>query len=126
MKLRRNSFKKTLPEAVQNLTSGHPTAEVEVWTMDEHRIGLKPIIRRVWRKRGQRPIVKVQHRYKWLYLYGFVCPSSGQTFWLLLPMVSIAAYTLALKSSLARSAQGQRSRSWWCSIRLDGISVSNW
>jgi len=90
------SFKKTLPEAVQNLTSAHPDAEVEHWTMDEHRIGLKPIIRRVWRRRGQRPIVKVQHRYKWMYLYGFVCPSSGQTFWLLLPTVSIATYTLAL------------------------------
>ena len=64
--------------------------------MDEHRIGLKPIIRRVWRRKGQRPIVKVQHRYKWVYLYGFVCPSSGQTFWLLLPTVSIVAYTLAL------------------------------
>lgn len=64
--------------------------------MDEQRIGLKPIIRRVWRRRGQRPIVKVQHRSKWMYLYGFVCPSSGQTFWLLLPTVSIAAYSRAL------------------------------
>jgi transposase len=70
---------------------------VEVWAMDEHRIGLKPIIRRLWRRKGQRPIVRVQHRYKWMYLYGFVCPSSGQTFWLLLPTVSIAAYTLALE-----------------------------
>jgi len=65
--------------------------------MDEHRIGLKPIIRRLWRRKGQRPIVRVQHRYKWLYLYGFVCPSSGKTFWLLLPTVSIAACTLALE-----------------------------
>jgi transposase len=97
MRLPRKCFKKTLPEAVQNLTRVHPNGEVEHWTMDEHRIGLKPIIRRVWRRRGQRPIVKVQHRYKWMYLYGFVCPKSGQTFWLLLPTVSIAAYTLALK-----------------------------
>ncbi len=79
------------------MTNAHPTAEVECWTMDEHRIGLKPILRRVWRRKGHRPIVKVQHRYKWLYVYGFVCPTSGQTFWLLLPTVSIASYTLALK-----------------------------
>ena len=64
--------------------------------MDEHRIGLKPIIRRVWCKRGQRPVVTVQQRYKWMYEYGFVCPHSGETFWLLLPRVSVAAYTLAL------------------------------
>src|SRR5581483_8065015 len=62
----------------------------------EHRIGLKPIVRRMWCRRGQRPIITVQHRYKWIYEYGFVCPSSGQTFWLLLPHVSIAAYSLAL------------------------------
>jgi hypothetical protein len=77
--------------------NAYPNAEVEVWAMDEHRIGLKPIIRRLWRRKGQRPIVRVQHRYKWMYVYGFVCPSSGQTFWLLLPTVSIAAYTLALE-----------------------------
>ena len=38
----------------------------------------------------------VQHRYKWTYLYGFVCPQSGQTFWLLLPSVSILLYNAAL------------------------------
>lgn len=64
--------------------------------MDEHRIGLKPIIRRVWCKRGQRPVITVQHRYHWLYEYGFVCPASGETFWLLLPRVSVTAYTRAL------------------------------
>ena len=97
MPLRKKHFKKTLPQALQAVTTAHPHAQVEHWTMDEHRIGLKPIIRRVWRRKGKRPIVTVQHRYKWLYLYGFVCPSTGQTFWLLLPTVSVAAYTLALK-----------------------------
>jgi hypothetical protein len=61
---------------------------VEVWGQDEHRIGLKPILRRVWWKKGQRPIMTVQHRYKWTYLYGFVCPQSGETFWLLVPTVT--------------------------------------
>jgi transposase len=79
------------------LRAAHPDSQVELWTMDEHRIGLKPIIRRVWCRRGQRPVVTVQHRYKWMYEYGFVCPSSGETFWLLLPHVSVAAYTLAFE-----------------------------
>ena len=30
--------------------------------MDEHRIGLKPIIRRVWAPKGQRPIALGHHR----------------------------------------------------------------
>jgi hypothetical protein len=67
-----------------------------VWAQDEHRIGLKPIVRRVWCKKGQRPIITVQHRYKWTYLYGFVCPNDGQTFWLLLPTVSTKVWNVVL------------------------------
>ena len=49
--------------------------------MDEHRIGLKPILRRVWAPKGQRPIALGHHRYKWLYLTAFVPPTSGEVFW---------------------------------------------
>lgn len=73
-----------------------PDATIEVWSEDEHRIGLKPIIRRVWCKKGQRPSVCVQHRYAWCYVYGFVCPQSGKNFWLVLPKVSIEAWNAAL------------------------------
>lgn len=38
----------------------------------------------------------MHHRFAWTYLYGFVQPASGQVFWLFLPLVSIAAFTLAL------------------------------
>jgi hypothetical protein len=93
---RRKPFKKTLPEAQQALHTAHPESKVELWAIDEHRIGLKPILRWMWCKRGQRPIITVQHRYKWMYEYGFVCPTSGQTFWLLLPRVSVSAYSVAL------------------------------
>jgi hypothetical protein len=53
-------------------------------------------MRRVWCRRGQRPQAVVQHRYQWCYLYAFVQPSSGRTFWLLLPTVSVLAFNLAL------------------------------
>ncbi len=65
--------------------------------MDEHRIGLKPILRRVWTLRGQRPTVSVHHRYAWSYVYGFVHPTSGRTCWLLMPTVSIDAFNVALQ-----------------------------
>jgi hypothetical protein len=80
-------------EAVQQ---AYPQDEVELWTTDQHRIGLKPILRRVWSPRGQRPRAVVHHRYQWCYLYAFVHPRSGRTWWLLLPAVSTAAFTLAL------------------------------
>ena len=64
--------------------------------MDEHRLGLKPVLRRVWAERGKRPVVKVYHRYEWLYVYCFVRPSTGDTFWLLMPSVNSEAFSEAL------------------------------
>jgi transposase len=49
--------------------------------MDEHRIGLKPITRRVWAPLGERPIAFGHHRFEWLYVTGFVEPMTGQTVW---------------------------------------------
>ena len=49
--------------------------------MDEHRIGLKPIVRGVWAPVGERPIALGHHRFEWLYVTGFVEPASGQTVW---------------------------------------------
>lgn len=93
---RQEAFKRELPEQVRQVQQAHPTAQVELWAMDEHRVGLKPIIRRVWARRGQRPIIRVHQRYEWLYLYGFVHPESGESQWLLLPSVSVEAFSIAL------------------------------
>lgn len=68
-----------------------------MWSFDEHRLGLQPILRKVWAPRGKRPVVKVEQRYQWLYLYGFVQPQTGRTFWLLLPSVNIAVFNIALR-----------------------------
>jgi hypothetical protein len=59
-------------------------------------VGLKPILRRVWARRGQRPRAVVRPRYEWEYVYGFVPPETGATEWLLMPTVNIAAFTSAL------------------------------
>lgn len=40
--------------------------------------------------------MRVQHRYQWLYVYGFACPESGATHWLLLPTISIEIFAIAL------------------------------
>jgi transposase len=90
------AFKQGLPKQVRQVQQEHPQAQVELWCMDEHRIGLKPVIRRVWASRGQRSIIQVQHRYEWLYVYGFLCPESGETHWLLLPTVNVEVFTVAL------------------------------
>lgn len=69
---------------------------VEAWAQDEHRVGLKSIVRRIWAPKGTRPIATVKEKYEWLYVYAFVHPSSGDTHWLLLPTVNSQAMSLAL------------------------------
>jgi hypothetical protein len=51
---------------------------VEVWAEDEMRLGLKPLVRRVWARGGERPVAGARRCYEWLYLYGFVRPSTGE------------------------------------------------
>jgi hypothetical protein len=65
--------------------------------MDEHRLGLKPILHKTWMRAGQRLQVPVYPRYEWLYVYGFVHPTSGRSFWLLMPTVSIVCFNIALR-----------------------------
>lgn len=78
------------------MKAAHPTATVRLWAEDEHRLGLLPLRRRVWAPRGQRPIAPVHRKYQWLYVYGFVRPSTGQSWWCLLPAVTVPAMNLAL------------------------------
>jgi len=59
----------------------HPERPVEVFASDEHRLGLKPVTRRVWAPVGERPIAPGHHRFDWLYVTAFVSPASGETFW---------------------------------------------
>lgn len=50
----------------------------------------------MWAPIGERPLASVNHRYDWLYVYGFVHPKTGRTEWLLLPRVNVAWFNAAL------------------------------
>lgn len=81
---------------MSRLRAAHPKKVVEVWAQDESRLGLKPIARRVWALKGQRPRSCGRTRYQWLYLYGFVRPKTGNTFGVLLPRVRTERMSEAL------------------------------
>ena len=70
---------------------------MDVWAFDEHRVGLKPILRKVWSPVGERPIAPVHHRYEWTYVYGFVHPARGEIQWFVLPRVNVNWFNLALE-----------------------------
>ena len=78
------------------LRAEQPTRPVELWCEDECRLGLVPIVRRVWAPKGKRPAALQRIERQWLYVYGFVRPGTAQTFWLLLPEVTAAWVSVAL------------------------------
>lgn len=72
-----------------------------LWAEDEHRLGLLPVVRRVWAPCGQRPTAWVRRRDEWRYVYAFVRPTTGQSWWCLLPTVSTVAMSAALAAFAA-------------------------
>jgi hypothetical protein len=73
---------------VRQLQKEFPSHQIEVWSFDEHRVGLKPIIRKVWVPIGERPSAVVCHRYEWVYLYEFVNPPTGKIEGFIIPRVN--------------------------------------
>src|SRR5215204_6248888 len=95
---------------VMRLKEKYPTAKVELWCEDEHRLGLKPIIRKVWSPIGERLLVEVHQRYEWTYLYAFVRPKTGELHWLILPTVNARVFSLALEHFTRQVGAGTRRR----------------
>jgi transposase len=83
---------------------------VELWAEDEHRLGLKPVLRVLWAPRGQRPIVPVRPRYQWLWVVAFVCPESGATSFWLVPALTAAVFHLLLQAFAEEQSVSARKR----------------
>lgn len=89
-------FKLRLRPLLRQVATAFPQASVEIWAVDEHRIGLKPILRKVWTLPSQRPLARVEHRYAWRYVVGFVHPVTGRTVWHLATTVNIEFFSVEL------------------------------
>src|SRR5215218_3243145 len=99
--------RKKLDEVVAEEAARRPDLPVEVFATDEHRLGLKPVLRRVWAPKGERPIALGHHRYKWLYVTAFTQPLSGETIWYLSTGVSKAFFAALLAAFAEESAAGR-------------------
>jgi len=58
---------------------------------------LKPVLRRVWAPRAERPIAIGHHRFEWLYVTAFVSPATGESHWYLGTSVSKELFAETLK-----------------------------
>ena len=83
---------------------------MELWAEDEARLGLKPLMRRVWAPVGERPVARAKRGYEWTYLYGFVRPESGRVFWLILPTVNTGLFSRALREFAREVGAGEDKR----------------
>src|SRR3954453_17297411 len=84
-----------------------PGGAVEGWGFDEHRLGLRPVLRRQWAPKGQRPIAVGHPRYEWLYLYGFVHPGTGEVVWFICTTVDAELLSAVLAAFAATVGAGE-------------------
>ena len=64
-------------------------SRIKVWVLEEAGLGLHPERRRVWTRRGRRPIITRQIKYQWDYLYGALPLGAGEAHFAHLPGVSL-------------------------------------
>lgn len=69
---------------------------MEVWFQDEARIGQKNGRTRIWARKGSRPRLPADQRYKSAYLFGAICAKRGAGVALMLPWANTEAMQLHL------------------------------
>jgi transposase len=101
---------KKLAQTVEEVRNQYPDAEVEVWAEDEHRVGLHPVNRRVWTPSDEPPIATVNCQYQWMWLAGFVCPTTGETYWWIVPLLNHQVFSQILDDFAQHFQLGERKR----------------
>jgi transposase len=71
----KGGFAELVRAAVTKVVHG---IHIEVWFIDEARVGQQGTLTRVWAKRGTRPRAVRDRRYTWTYLFGAVCQRFGK------------------------------------------------
>jgi len=59
---------------------------------------------------GRRPVARFKRGYKWIYLYAFVHPESGEVYWLVLPTVNTELFSMTLNEFAREVGAGKNKR----------------
>ena len=94
---RRRLLKKLLPEAIRQLRRQFPDKVIELWFQDEARIGQQGTVSRIWADTGSCPRAIRQTNYQWTYLFGSVCPATGNCHGWRMPYANTWIMNLYLK-----------------------------
>jgi hypothetical protein len=91
------TLQKKFPELIEAIAGDHPeAASLEVWFLDEARVGQTGRVCRRWYEKGMRPRGVRDLRHQAVYLFGAVCPARDAGVALVLPTVSAAAMQATL------------------------------
>jgi hypothetical protein len=71
---------------------------------------LQPITRQVWVAAGEVPTAVVNWKREWLWLYAFVQPQTGETYWWLLPYVNTHRSLIFATGSEAKRVKSLRTK----------------
>ena len=93
--------------------------KVEFWFQDEARIGQQNTTTRLWSMKGCRPVKQPQFDYA--YLFGAVCPATGETEALIAPYVDKNIMTLHLEQISAKTQTGRHAE-----VIMDGAEWHHW
>ncbi|CDM94874.1 conserved protein of unknown function [Limnospira indica PCC 8005] len=79
---------------------------MQLWSEDEHRLGLKPVMRRIYVAEDCQPLAHINWKFEWLWLYGFVRPETGETYWWIIPYVNTTLFSRVLQEFAAEFKLG--------------------
>ena len=101
------AFKKNFPALIAEIKAAHPEVRgLEIWFLDEARIGQIGRTCRRWFEKGIRPRGRRDLRHEAVYLFGAVCPDRDHGVALVLPEVSTAAMQAMLDELATAVAPG--------------------
>ena len=97
LKLHKTLLKKFRLSTILHTPFHVQAKDIDVWFQDEARFGQQNNTTRLWALKGSRPRAVKQQQFEYAYLFGAVCPSTGQTEALITPWVNKAAMTQHLR-----------------------------
>ena len=71
--------------------------DIDIWFQDEARVGQRGTVTRIWAKKGTRPRLTRQQQFEYAYIFGAVCPRTGQAAGLVLPYANTYGMKLHLE-----------------------------
>ena len=104
-------MEKKLAQSVEQVQQQYPMPRLKCGLLYEHGIGLHPVNRLVWVPLGEQPIASVNWKYQWLWLVGFVHPTTGETYWWIVPCLNHEVFSRLLEDFAQHFKLGEQSSS---------------